>query len=139
MTKVETSAAGQIDGQISKDPAGRRSDEGAGTAGMPLLQLVGELSLSLWGLAALACADEAGLLEHLGEARSPQDLESRTGVPAPFVEAVLDVLLALGLVRRDGKAFISQPALSVALAGTPRELLRAELRSFSRASISWRA
>ena len=95
----------------------------------PLPQLVGELATSTWALAALGCADETGLLGELGEPRSAEALASRTGVPAPLVEAVLGVLLALGLARRDGEAFAAEPALAASLTGPARALLRADLRS----------
>lgn len=95
----------------------------------PLPQLVGELSMSVWALAALGCADETGLLDELDEPRSPEALASRTGVPAALVEAVLDVLLALGLARRDGEAFGAESALAASLTGPARALLRADLRS----------
>lgn len=94
-----------------------------------LPQLVGELSMSMWALTVLSCADEAGLLDNLDQPRSPQALARHAGAPAALVEAVLDVLLALRLVRREGAAFIAEPVLTASLTGPARALIRAELRS----------
>lgn len=94
-----------------------------------LPRLLTELSLSVWALAALSCADDAGLLEGLTQPQTPDALARRTGVPTALVGALLDVLLALQLTRRDGDLVVAEPALRAALTGPGRTLLRAELCS----------
>lgn len=108
--------------------SGAAPEQSTGQA-KPLSQVVGELSMSAWALTALGCADEAGLLDGLDEPRSLDVLASRIGVPAALVEALLEVLLALGLVRREGAAFLAEPILAASLTGPARTLLRADLRS----------
>ncbi|MGH3904113.1 MAG: SAM-dependent methyltransferase [Pseudonocardiaceae bacterium] len=125
---MTTRAAGAQQPQPEDGAHGFAPEQRAGLA-KPLSQVVGELSMSAWALTALGCADEVGLLDELGEPRSLDVLASRTGVPAALVEAVLEVLLAMGLVRRDGTVFLAEPALAVSLTGPARELLRADLRS----------
>ena len=116
---------GTVPGQAPIEPP----DRGLRPEGRPLPQLVGELTMSAWGLAALASADETGLLDELRDGGSAQALARRRGLPAPFVEAVLDVLVALGLVRREGRVFVAGPTLTPALSEPARSSLRAELRS----------
>jgi len=95
-----------------------------------LSSLVRELTVSVWAFAALACADEAGLLEELFEPRSLTDLAERTSLPVPIVSAVVDILVSLGLVRPEaGPVFVAEPVLAPALGGPERSVLRAELRS----------
>ncbi len=92
-------------------------------------QLFADLSTSVWAFATLACAAEAGLLDLLTEPRSLADLSKRTGVEVALVERVLDVLVALGLVRRDGDVFAGVPAVLPLLHAPAKDDFLAELRS----------
>ena len=92
-------------------------------------RLVADLSASAWALAALDACLEAGLLESLTEPRSPADLSERTGVPAALVEALLDMLVALGLVRRAGDAFTAAPGLQPLLTPPARDYLLRDVRA----------
>jgi len=87
-----------VDGNVPRHAPMEPPDQGVGPGSRPLPQLVGDLTMSVWGLAALASADETGLLDELGEPGSAQALAQRTGLPAPLVESLMDVLVALGLV-----------------------------------------
>jgi 2-polyprenyl-3-methyl-5-hydroxy-6-metoxy-1,4-benzoquinol methylase len=80
-------------------------------------------------MSALACAEETGILDHLGEPGTAPAIGERAGTPPSLTEAILDVLVGLGLVRREGETFSAEPGLAAAAGGRPRELLRAELRS----------
>jgi SAM-dependent methyltransferase len=91
--------------------------------------LVAELSASAWALASLDACLEAGLLEYLTEPHNPVELSERTGVPAPLVEALLDLLVALGLVRRMGDAFIAAPGLQPLLTPPARDYLLRDVRA----------
>jgi SAM-dependent methyltransferase len=92
-------------------------------------RLVAELSASTWALASLDACLEAGFLECLTEPRGPADLSERTGVPAALVEALLDMLVALGLVRRVGDAFTVVPALQPLLTPPARDYLLRDVRA----------
>ena len=92
-------------------------------------QVIGNLSTSVWAFATLACAVESGLLGQLTEPRSLTDLSAITGIDSALAERVLDVLVSLGLVRREGDVFASAPGL-LPLLGTPAmDDFLAELRT----------
>jgi SAM-dependent methyltransferase len=94
-----------------------------------ITELVAELSASAWALASLDACLEAGLLECLTEPRTPAELSERTGVPAGMAEALLDVLVALGLVRRAGDAFTAAPGLQPLLMPPARDYLLRDVRA----------
>jgi hypothetical protein len=91
--------------------------------------LVAELSASAWALASLDACLESGLLECLTEPHSPAELSERTGVPAPLVEALLDLLVALGLVRRADDAFTAASGLQPLLTPPARDYLLRDVRA----------
>jgi predicted O-methyltransferase YrrM len=92
-------------------------------------QLVNDLSSSVWVFATLTCAVESGLLEPLTEPRSLVYLSERTGVAVALVEGILDVLVALGLVRREGDTFASESGLLPILHSPAKEDFLADLRT----------
>jgi SAM-dependent methyltransferase len=98
-------------------------------SGRDVRQVVGELAGSTWTLATLAVALETGLVDEIGEPATAAALASRMDMPAPLVEAVLEVLRTTGLVRKEGQAFVAEPGLASCLEGPPRDLLQAEIRS----------
>jgi predicted O-methyltransferase YrrM len=92
-------------------------------------RVLDDLSQSVWAFATLTTALEAGLLDQLAE---PQELEAiggRSGLDPSLAEGILDVLVALGLVRRDGQVVVAAPGLAPLLAPQAREVLLAQLRS----------
>jgi SAM-dependent methyltransferase len=91
--------------------------------------LVAELSASAWAMASVDACLEAGLLECLTKPRGPAELSERTGVPAGLVEALLDMLVALGLVRRAGDAFTVTPGLEPLLTPPARDYLLRDVRA----------
>ncbi len=62
---------------------------------------VEQLNASLWAHAALTAAAETGMLDILLQPVSSADLALRTSLDRALIERALDVLVALGLVRRD--------------------------------------
>jgi hypothetical protein len=74
-------------------------------------QVINDLSTSTWAFSVLACVLETGLLEALCESHSLADLSHRSGIPAPLVEGMLDVLVALGLLLRADDGYSSTPDL----------------------------
>lgn len=101
-------------------PSAHRDDLGS---------LIRELTVGAWALAALACADETGMLDALAERRLLTDLAERTALPVAVAGAVIDILVSLGLVRQEREMFVAEPLLAPALTDPARGVLRAELRS----------
>ena len=92
-------------------------------------QVINELSTSVWAFSALACALEAGLLEALDETGSLAELSHRSGIAAPLVEGMLDVLVSLGLLLRAGNVYSSTPNLLPLLQAPARDALLADMRT----------
>jgi SAM-dependent methyltransferase len=92
-------------------------------------QVINELSTSVWAFSALACALEAGLLEALSETRSLAELSHRSGIAAPLVKGMLDVLVSLGLLLRAGDVYSSTPDLLPLLQAPTRDALLADIRT----------
>jgi SAM-dependent methyltransferase len=90
---------------------------------------VGELSIAAWALSALAFALETGVVDEIRAPATPAAVAGRRGVPLLLAEAILDVLQAIGLVHREGQAFVADPGLVSCLDGPAREQLQAEIRS----------
>ena len=102
---------------------------GQTSGGASARQVINNLISSVGAFSALACAFEAGLLDALGESRSLADLSHRSGIPTPLVEGMLDVLVALGLLQRDGDVYSGAPDLLPLLQAPFRDALLAEVRS----------
>lgn len=92
---------------------------------------VAGLGASAWAFAALCAARESGILAQLDAPRDNATLGARTGVPSDLVAAVLDVLVATGLVERDGDQFVAVPGLVPLLTGPAGEQFAENLRSQS--------
>lgn len=92
-------------------------------------QRIAELSTSVSAFAVLACAAEAGLLELLAEPRDPHELAVRCGLEPALVERVLEVLVALGLARREGALFAAAPGMQPMLRLPGKDDFLAELRT----------
>jgi 2-hydroxy-4-(methylsulfanyl)butanoate S-methyltransferase len=90
---------------------------------------IDELSQSVWAFATLAAALEVGLLELLAEPQELGGIGAQSGLDPSLVEGMLDVLVALGLVRRNGQVVVSAPGLAPLLAPDAKEVLVAQLRS----------
>ena len=99
------------------------------SGGASARQVINDLSSSVWAFSALACALETGLLEALSESGSLADLSHRSGIPTPLVEGMLDVLVALGLLQRDGNVYSGVPGLLPLLQAPFRDPLLADVRS----------
>lgn len=94
-------------------------------------QRIMELGLSVWAFSALAGAVEGGILGELATPQTPAQLSARTGASAVLIEAVLDVLVAVGLVQIRGETFVSTPGMSAYTGGQRQQFLRADLRATS--------
>src|SRR6476660_617928 len=84
----------------------------AGRAPAPLrhpdrvLRLLERLDEAAWTANALSAAAESGLLANLAQPATAADLAAGAGLPEAAAAALLDVLAGLGLVTRDGAAFV---------------------------------
>lgn len=87
--------------------------------------------MAAWGLSALTAALEAGLWDQLEVPATADMVGERTRMSREVAQALLDVLVALELVRREGERYALQPELEAAVTGSGKEALLAELRSNS--------
>jgi predicted O-methyltransferase YrrM len=98
-------------------------------AGQQARRVIDELSSSVWAFATLTAALEAGLLEQLADPQELGATSARSGLDPSLTEGILDVVAALGLVRRDGQRFMAAPGLKPLLVSDAKEVLVAQLRS----------
>jgi precorrin-6B methylase 2 len=98
-------------------------------AGQQVRRVIDELSSSAWAFATLTAALEAGLLEQLVDPQELGATSARSGLDPSLTEGILDVVVALGFVRRDGQLFAAAPGLTPLLASDAKEVLVAQLRS----------
>lgn len=97
--------------------------------GQEARRVIDELSSSVWAFATLTAALEAGLLELLAQPQELVTISAQVGLDRSLVEGLVDVLVALGLVRRDGQVVVAVPELARLLAPDAKEVLLAQLRS----------
>jgi SAM-dependent methyltransferase len=88
-----------------------------------------QLSASVWQLSVLSAAVEAGLVEPLAEPRAIAWLAERAGCSPLMVERTLDVLVAMGLVQRDGDRYVAGPGLAAQLEPQRHDSLKHEIRA----------
>jgi predicted O-methyltransferase YrrM len=98
-------------------------------AGQQARQVIDELSRSVWAFATLTAALEAGLLELLAEPQELGAISAHSGLDPSLTQGMLEVLVALGLVRRDGQVVVAAPGLGPLLGPEAKEVLVAQLRS----------
>jgi SAM-dependent methyltransferase len=92
-------------------------------------RVIDDLSTSVWAFATVTAALEAGLLDRLAQPQPLGAISAHTGMDPSLVEPMLDVLVAVGLARRDGDIFVGAPGLLPLLAPDAKEVLLAEVRS----------
>src|SRR5262249_34707987 len=90
--------------------------------------VVSQLTGSFWALVTLGSALELGLLDHLPEPQTAEELAERCGTTAPLVQRMLDVLVASDLIGRDGNRYVAG-ALAPMLEGSGRLSLQLDLAS----------
>lgn len=90
---------------------------------------IDDLSQSVWAFATLTAALEVGLLELLAEPQELEAISAHSGLDPSLAKGMLDVLVARGLARRDGQAFVAVPGLAPLLGPDAKEVLLAQLRS----------
>ncbi len=115
-------------------PRGRQPSGGAGGAeigppGAQERQRIHELGASVWAFSALAGALEGGILDELDTPHTAAQISARTGASAALIDAVLELLAALGLVRVAADGFVCTPGMSAYTGGRAKEILRADLRA----------
>ena len=110
-------------------PAMNMARDGQTNGDVSPRQVINNLNASVGAFSALACALETGMLEALGESSSLADLSQRSGIPIPLVEGMLDVLVAVGLLRRDGDRYSGVPELFTLLQAPFKDALLADVRS----------
>jgi SAM-dependent methyltransferase len=100
--------------------------------------LVAQLDTSLWAHAALTGALEAGVLDLLLQPMSVADLAAQTDLDRELLERMLDVLLAVGLMRRESDTYTVVEGLALLLrAPVAREAFFMGLRSQSLQSLAF--
>ncbi len=92
-------------------------------------QVIETLTGSVWAFSALKYAAEAGMLEHLSEPRTATYISERTRVPAALAERVLDVLVSLHLLQRQGDTFTSDKGLLALISPASKNFFLASLRA----------
>ena len=97
--------------------------------GQEARRVLDKLSSSVWAFASLTAALEAGLVELLAQPQELGAISAQVGLDRSLAEGMLDVLVALGLVHRDGQLFVAVPGLAPLLAPDAREVVLAQLRS----------
>ena len=107
----------------------------AGRAPAPLrhpdrvLRLLERLDEAAWTANALSAAAESGLLANLAQPATAADLAAGAGLPEAAAAALLDVMAGLGLVTRDGAAFVAAPGLKPFTQKAGADAFRAALRA----------
>jgi len=92
-------------------------------------RVIDDLSTSVWAFATVSAALEAGLLDRLAQPQPLGAISAHSGLDPSLVGPMLDVLVAVGLARRDGDVFVGAPGLLPLLAPNAKEVLLAEVRS----------
>lgn len=92
-------------------------------------RLMSSLIDSTWAFSALAASMELGLLDALDPACSAADVGAKTGVTADVAQALLDILVSLGLARRDGDLYLAAPGAGDVLLESQRDDVLAWLQS----------
>jgi precorrin-6B methylase 2 len=88
-----------------------------------------DLAESTWAYAVLSASAESGLLGTLSTPRRVEDAAESAGLPVEIAARLLDVLVALGFVRRRGDAYECVDALQPMLTGNAIAPLLADLRT----------
>lgn len=80
-------------------------------------RLLEELTVSSWGMAALAVCLETGILDHLEEPTTVPELAAAAGVEEGLAESLLEVVAALGVIGRREDRFCADPELATLVRG----------------------
>ena len=115
----------EADDRPGSEPSGETGTTEIRLPGAPERQRILDLGASVWAFSALAGALEGGILDELATPQTPAQISERTGTSAALIEAVLDVLTALDLVRVTGDAFVCTPGMwSIPVVGGKRSSAR---------------
>jgi predicted O-methyltransferase YrrM len=90
---------------------------------------VERLSNAAWAYAALATALEVGLIEQLAEPTDAGQLARSSGVDPDVIEDTLEVLEALGAIRRSEGRIFPTPSFELFTSPSMAAVLQAEVRS----------
>lgn len=94
-----------------------------------VMALLARMSETAWAHQTLRAMVECGVLEKLGEPRSAGELALAGKLPTEALLRALEVLVALGLVSREGERFVASPGLKPMLNEAGVTWLRADLRA----------
>lgn len=92
-------------------------------------RLVAGLIDSTWAFSALGAATEIGLFDVLDPSCTVAEAADRTGITGDLAQALLDMLVALGLAGRDGDRYLAAPGLGEFLHSSQPDDTLAWLRS----------
>ena len=92
-------------------------------------QRIASLATPVWTLAALAASVESGLVAALDEPREVGELAERTGLTAPVVVALVDVLASMDLAEGVGERWVAAAELEPVMREPQLGLLRDDLRT----------
>jgi hypothetical protein len=92
-------------------------------------KLAEDLGTAVWAFAVLWSATEAGLLARLREPQHAAEAAADTGLPESIAQRMLDVLVALGPVQREGERYRAAPGLLPLLEPPDAAFVLADLRS----------
>lgn len=94
-----------------------------------ILSRISELSSSAWAYAGLSAAFELGLVRSLETAATAPELAERLDLDPDLVADLLEVLVALGAIQREGERYAATPAFEPFRSGSLARVMRAGVRS----------
>jgi precorrin-6B methylase 2 len=93
-----------------------------------ILRVLERLDEVVWTANAVAAAAESGLIRHLREPSTAEEIAGHIGMPPALAQGLLDVLVSLGFVERDGARVRAAPALAPFAGADGEQAFRAALR-----------
>lgn len=94
-----------------------------------ILSSISELSSAAWAYAGLSAAFELGIVRSLEAPASATEIAERLDLDPDLVADLLEVLLALGAIKRDGERYRAAPAFEPFRSGSLARVMRAGIRS----------
>jgi SAM-dependent methyltransferase len=87
------------------------------------------LSDAAWAYAALATAMELGVLDELSQPATEADLPALCGIEPDLAADLVDALLGLGAIERDGSVLRPRPSFELLSSPSAARVMRGEIRS----------
>jgi ubiquinone/menaquinone biosynthesis C-methylase UbiE len=92
-----------------------------------VMGLLARMSETAWAHQTLRALVESGAIAQLSEPRTASEIATATKLPAEAAERALDVLVALGLARREGVSYVASQGLMPLLSGPGLMILRSDV------------